>query len=87
VEHLADDAYRVHGGLTLHGVTRPVALEVTYAGQIADPCSCRGAGFAAEVTLSRKNYGLTYNAVLEAGAVALGEKVKVAIHLQVIRQG
>jgi polyisoprenoid-binding protein YceI len=87
VEHLADDAYRVHGDLTLHGVTRPVALEVMYAGQITDPFGCRRAGFAAEVTLSRKDYGLTYNAVLEAGGVALGEKVKVAIHLQVVRQG
>ena len=87
VEHVEGEAYRVHGDLTLHGATRPVTLDVSYEGQITDPYGFRRAGFAAEVTLSRTDYGLTSNAVLEAGGVAIGDKIKVAIYLEAIRQG
>ena len=86
VEHVEDDAYRVPGELTIHGVTRQVTLDVTYEGQITDPYGNRRAGFAAETVLSRKDYGLTYNAVLEAGGVAVGDRIKIAIHLEAIRQ-
>jgi len=86
VEHVEEDAYRVRGDLTIHGVTRQVILETTYEGQITDPYGNRRAGFAAETSLSRKDYGLTYNSVLEAGGVAVGDKIKIAIHLEVIRQ-
>ncbi|HVC83418.1 MAG TPA: YceI family protein, partial [Chloroflexota bacterium] len=84
--HVEEDAYRVRGDLTIHGVTRQVILETTYEGQITDPYGNRRAGFAAETSLSRKDYGLTYNSVLEAGGVAVGDKIKIAIHLEVIRQ-
>jgi len=86
VEHVEDNEYRVHGDLTIHGVTHPVTLDTTYEGQITDPYGNRRAGFAAETTLSRKDYGLTYNGVLETGGMLIGDKIKVAIHLEAIRQ-
>jgi polyisoprenoid-binding protein YceI len=86
VELVEDNEYRVRGDLTIHGVTHPVTLDTVYEGQITDPYGNRRAGFAAETTLSRKDYGLTYNAVLEAGGMVIGDKIKVAIHLEAIRQ-
>lgn len=87
VEQVDEDEYRVHGDLTIHGVTRTITLNTTYEGQITDPYGNRRAGFAAETTLSRKDYGLTYNSALEAGGVVIGDKIKIAIHLEAIRQG
>jgi len=86
VEHKDDDEYKVHGDLTIHGVMKAVTLDTTYEGQITDPYGNRRAGFAAETTLSRKDFGLTYNAALEAGGVVIGDKIKVTIHLEAIRQ-
>lgn len=86
VEHKGDDEYKVHGDLTIHGVTKAVTLDTTYEGQIDDPWGNRRAGFAAETTLLRKDFGLTYNAALEAGGVVIGDKIKVAIHLEAVRQ-
>jgi len=90
VEHVADDQYRVQGDLTIHGVTRPVTLDVTYEGMASpDPfgVGTSRAGFTAETTLSRKEFGMTYNPVLETGGVAVGDKVKVTIHFEAVRQG
>ena len=82
-------AYRVHGDLTITGTTRPVTLDVTYEGQIPDPfgAGSHRAGFTAETTLSRKEFGMTYSPALETGGVAVGDKVKVSIHFEAVRQG
>jgi polyisoprenoid-binding protein YceI len=90
VERVEDDQYGVQGELTIHGVTRPVTLDVTFEG-VASPdpfgVGTSRAGFTAETTLSRKEFGMTYSPVLETGGVAVGDKVKVAIHFEAVRQG
>jgi polyisoprenoid-binding protein YceI len=89
VEHVGGDEYRVHGDLTITGTTRPVTLDVTYEGQIPDPfgAGSHRAGFTAETTLSRKEFGMTYSPALETGGVAVGDRVKVSIHFEAVRQG
>jgi len=87
VEQVEGDAYRVRGELTIRDVTKPITLDMTYEGQITDPYGNRRAGFAAETTLNRGDYGLTFNQVLETGGVMVGDKVKVALHIEAIRQG
>jgi len=87
VEQVEGDAYRVHGELTIRDVTKPITLDMTYEGQITDPYGKRRAGFAAETTLNRGDYGLTFNQVLETGGVMVGDKVKVALHIEAVRQG
>ena len=87
VERVDDDEYRVHGELTMHGVTLPVTLDTTFEGQITDPQGLQRVGFSATTSLSRKAYGLGFNMVMEAGGVALGDKIKVELHLEAIRQG
>jgi polyisoprenoid-binding protein YceI len=87
VEHVEGDEYRLLGELTIRDVTRPISLDMTYEGQITDPYGNQRAGFAAETTLNRKDYGLTANQLLETGGVVIGEKVKVSLHVEAIRQG
>lgn len=76
--------FLLHGDLTLHGVTRPVDLEVEYAGQGKDPWGGRRAGFTATGSINRKNFGLTYNQTLETGGVLVGETIEIALEIEAI---
>ena len=87
VEHVEGDEYRVYGDLTIRGVPRPITLDVTYEGQINDPMMGHRAGFSAETTLSRKEFGMTYNPALETGHAIVGDKVKVSLHFEAVHQG
>jgi polyisoprenoid-binding protein YceI len=79
------DEFTLVGDLTLHGVTREVALEVTFNGQGTNPYGKTVAGFTAETKLNRKDWGLGWNVALEAGGVLVSDQIKVAIELQVVR--
>lgn len=78
--------FRLIGDLTIRDVTREVALDVTYNGAGTNPYGKQVAGFTAETTLTRKDFGLNWNVALEAGGVLLGDQVKVAIELQIVKQ-
>ena len=75
--------YRVTGDLTLHGVTREVNLDVEGpTPEIKDPRGNIRAGAEATTTINRKDFGLTWNQVLEAGGVAVGDEVKITIDVE-----
>jgi len=80
----AGAGWRVVGDLSIHGVTREVALETEFAGTGKDPWGNRRAGFSARATVDRKEFGLTWNAALETGGVLVGEKVEIGIELEAI---
>ena len=86
VEKGKDGDLRLLGNLTLHGVTRPVALDVEYAGTQKDPWGGMRAGFSARTSLDRKDFGLTYNQLLETGGVVVGEKVDIDIEIEAVKQ-
>ena len=86
VEKANDGTLRLIGNLTLHGVTLPVSLDVEYAGTQKDPWGGYRAGFSARTTLDRKDFGLTYNQILETGGVVVGEKVNVDIEVEAVKQ-
>ncbi len=86
VEKTGDGAYRLLGDLTMHGITRPVALDVEFAGSAKDPWGGVRAGFSARTTLDRKDFGLTYNQLLETGGVVVGEKVEIGIEVEAVKQ-
>ncbi len=86
IERDGGDRYRVTGDLTMHGLTRPVTLEVEYAGSAKDPWGGVRAGFSARGTVDRKDFGLTYNQVLETGGVLVGEKVEIDIEVEAVEQ-
>ncbi len=78
-------AYRIVGDLTLHGVVREVTLEAEFAGTAKDPWGNERAGFSAKASLDRREFGLVWNAALETGGVLVGEKVEIAIDLEVVK--
>ena len=78
------DAYELQGELTIKGVTRPVALETELNGVAVDPFGNTRAGLTAETTISRKDFGLTWNAVLETGGVLVSDKVAINLELAFI---
>jgi len=73
------------GDLTIRGVTRPVTLEVESNGEVKDPWGNTKVGFTATGTISRTDFGLTWNQALETGGIMVGEKVKLTIDVQVVK--
>lgn len=78
------DGFTVTGDLTIRGVTREVVLPVEYAGHTKDPWGGERAGFAARVAIDRKDFGLTWNQLLEAGGVAVGDKVEIELEVEAV---
>ncbi len=82
----AGEGYRVVGDLELHGVKREVVLEAEFSGTGKDPWGNERAAFAAKATLDRRDYGLVWNAALEAGGVLVGEKVEITIEIEAVKK-
>jgi polyisoprenoid-binding protein YceI len=78
--------YTLTGDLTIRGVTKPVELEVEFSGVAVDPFGATRAGFSAETEISRKEFGLTWNAALEAGGLLVGDKVKINVEAALVKQ-
>lgn len=76
------DAYEVTGDLTIRGVTRRITLPVTFLGKAKDPWGNEKIGFETAITINRKDYGLTWNAALEAGGFLVGDDVKLSMSVQ-----
>jgi polyisoprenoid-binding protein YceI len=75
--------YKVAGNLTMHGVTKPVVLDVdSPSTEVKDPYGNVKRGAVATTTVSRKDFGLNWNAALEAGGVVVGDDVKITIDLE-----
>lgn len=77
-----DDAY---GDITMKGVTKNIKLDFDNGGTIKDPWGNERAGFALSGKLNRKDFGISWNKVLEAGGVAVGETIKLDIELEGIK--
>jgi polyisoprenoid-binding protein YceI len=85
-EKESEGEYTLTGDMTLHGVTKPVTLNVEFGGLQKDPWGNIKSGFSATGKINREDFGLTYNAALEAGGVMLGKEVKLDIELQFVKQ-
>jgi len=77
---------KLHGLLTIHGVEKPVVLDVTIHGVAKDPWGNVRAGITATTTINRKDFGLTWNQVLETGQLLVGEEVEIAVEVEGIAQ-
>jgi polyisoprenoid-binding protein YceI len=79
------DAYKVHGDLTIHGVTKAVTLDTHYEGKVKDPWGGERLAFSTKTSVLREDFGLTWNQVLEAGGVMVGSKIEIEIEIQATR--
>ncbi|MGV9800322.1 YceI family protein [Mycobacterium sp. NPDC003449] len=80
------DDYVLDGEFTLHGVTKPVSLELAFNG--VNPGMGHGAvaGFEASVVLNRKDFGIDIDMPLETGGAVVGDKVTIALEIEALRQ-
>ena len=79
------DRWTVHGELTMHGVVRPVELDLAYLGTGADPWGGTRAAFRATTELRREDFAMNYNQVLQAGIAAIGTTLKVELDIQAVQ--
>ena|SRR5688572_23358270 len=80
------DEARLYGDLTIRGVTKPITLNVEFGGIVVDPYGQTKAGFTVDGKVSRKEFGLTWNAVTEAGNVVVSDEIKIHAEVQLIKQ-
>lgn len=80
------DGWKLAGDLTIRGVTRPVALDVTEEGAGVDPWGNHRIAFSATGRINRSEFGLTWNAALETGGVLVSEEVRLQLDVQLVRQ-
>lgn len=86
VESLTDDHARLIGDLTIKGVTREVALDVTLNGQGKTPYGKEVAGGEATTTINRKDFGLNWNVALETGGWLVGDAIKIALAIEAVKR-
>ncbi|MCC6996364.1 MAG: polyisoprenoid-binding protein [Deltaproteobacteria bacterium] len=84
VTRKGDTEYKVTGDLTIRDITREVVLDVEFGGTGKDPWGNQRLGFSASARIDRKDFGLKWNQVLEAGGVLVGEKIDIEIELQAV---
>lgn len=82
----ADGTYELAGHLTIRGTTLPVNLDVEYNGTAVDPYGQTKAGFELSGKISRKEYGLQWNAITEAGSVVVSDEVRLVLNVQLVQQ-
>jgi polyisoprenoid-binding protein YceI len=79
------DRWTVHGELAMHGVVRPVDLNLAYLGTGADPWGGTRAAFRATAELHRDDFAMNYNQVVQAGIAAIGTTLKVELDIQAVQ--
>jgi len=72
-----EDNYELSGELTIKGISKPVKLSVEFGGVMSDPWGNKKAGFSVTGEINRKDWGMVWNAALEAGGVLVADKVKI----------
>lgn len=85
-EKVSDDEYKLHGDLTIRGTTKPVTVNVEFGGIVVDPYGQTKAGFTVTGKINRKDFGLTWSAVTEAGSVVVSDDIKLLAEIQLVKQ-
>ena len=75
---------KIYGNLTIHGVTKEVVLESTVHGVVKDLQSRQRMGFTLEGKINRKEFGLTWNKIIEGGGLTVGDTVNLVIDVEAI---
>ena len=74
--------WQVDGDLTIRGVTRQVTLDAVLEGVVQDPYGFHRVGFSASTTINRDDYGVSFNAALEAGGLVVSKKVDIDLEIE-----
>lgn len=85
VDH--DGSWTLRGDLTINGISKPVKLDVEFGGVVKDPWGNTKAGVTINGKFDRKQWGLVWNAALEAGGMLVSDEVRIACEVQLVKQG
>lgn len=80
-----DGSYEVYGDLTIRGVTKQVKLDAEFGGVIKDPWGNTRAGISISGKINRKDFGLSWHAVTEAGGLVVSDDVRIHVNLEFIK--
>tara|TARA_R110002124_G_scaffold254659_1_gene420270 strand:- start:2840 stop:3373 length:534 start_codon:yes stop_codon:yes gene_type:complete len=85
IKKIDDDDFKLVGNLTIKGVTKEIKLDTEFGGFMKDLYGNEKAGFSINGKLNRKDFGLNYNAALEAGGVMIGNEIKINAEIQFVK--
>jgi polyisoprenoid-binding protein YceI len=83
IEYKGKFPFKIHGNMTLHGITKPVTFDVEWGGFIVDPWKNERIAFEAETKINRKDFGINWNMVAET---MVGDDVNITIHVEAMRK-
>jgi polyisoprenoid-binding protein YceI len=86
VEHDGGNDFQVTGDLTIKDVTKSITIPLEFQGAVKDPWGNDRIGFEGSVAINRKDWGVTWNAALEAGGVLVSEKVTLEFEISAVKQ-
>ena len=86
LKDIGDDTFELTGNLVIKGVSKQIFLSVEYGGLMTDPWGNVKAGFSITGKMNRKDWGLNWNAALEAGGVLVGEEVKINCDIELAKK-
>ncbi|MEJ7826697.1 MAG: YceI family protein [Segetibacter sp.] len=86
VQKVSDDEFKLMGDLTIRDVTKPIELKVEFNGEITDPWGKERLGFEITGKINRREYGLKWSAVTEAGGIVVADDVKLQLNVEMIKQ-
>ncbi|CAN5626873.1 YceI family protein [soil metagenome] len=81
-----DGSYELFGDLTIKDITKNVKLDVEFGGVVKDPYGNIKAGFSINGKIMRKDFGLTWNAMTEAGGIVVSDDIRISCEIQLIEQ-
>lgn len=86
VKYTGDTDFILGGDLTINGITRQVEVEIAYVGVSQDPWGGTRIGFEGHTEISRKDFGLTFNVALDTGGVLVGDKIRIDLDVEAVKQ-
>lgn len=86
LEKESDNEYKLTGDLTVRGVTKTITLDVEHGGTTDDPYGNHKAGFTVDGKIKRKDFGLKWDAVTEAGSIVVSDEIKIHCEIQLVKQ-
>ncbi|MDQ1645685.1 MAG: hypothetical protein QOJ50_1869 [Cryptosporangiaceae bacterium] len=87
VEQADPSTYNVTGDLTIKGITKPVTIPFEFTGAVVDPWGNQRVGFEGSATVNRKDWGVNFNATLEAGGLLVSEKITLEFEVSAVKVG
>jgi polyisoprenoid-binding protein YceI len=86
LEKIDDENYKLHGTLTMRGISREVKLNVEYGGMTQDPWGNTRVGFSISGKINRKDFGISFGLVSETGNILLSDEVKINANAEFVKQ-